>query len=282
MAHTQISRLAFTGLTALLLAAAFGCTSQVVVSGQGGNGGQGNGGGGDGCTEFSGEGCVPGAVQACTAGDGGSEPGIATCALLSGDGCATAWGNCDGTTPVDTTTSTSVGTPLVLSFDGAPVEYVADREHAFDVSGSMSVATDWPTARTPWLALDCDGDGRIADGRELFGSMTVLSNGERAPNGFAALRELDADGDGRITPSDPGFARLQVWSDHDGDRRVSSGELAPVAAWELVSIDLDYAIDRRCDGRGNCEVERASFRYRDGAGVERTGAIIDVHLAGQR
>jgi hypothetical protein len=38
----------------------------------------------------------------------------------------------------------------------------------------------------------------------------------------------------------------------------------------------------RGDARGNCEVERASFRYRDAAGVERTGAVVDVHLATPR
>jgi hypothetical protein len=174
------------------------------------------------------------------------------------------------------------GTPLVLSFDGAPVEYLRDQEHTFDLHGDASEIADWPTARTPWLALDRDGDGRIADGSELFGSMTVLSSGERAPNGFAALRELDADGDGRITPDDPGFARLLVWTDSDGDRRSSPGELVPASAWGLRSIDLDYTVDPRCDARGNCEVERATFRWRDGAGVERTGAVVDVHLAAQR
>jgi hypothetical protein len=173
-------------------------------------------------------------------------------------------------------------TPLVLSFDGAPIEYLADRAHAFDLDGAASQVTDWPTARSPWLALDRDGDGRIADGSELFGSMTVLASGARASNGFDALRELDADGDGRLTPADPAFAKLLVWIDRNGDRRSSPDELVPASAYGLVSIDLDYTVSPRCDVHGNCEVERASFRYRDAAGVERTGAVIDVHLAVQR
>ncbi len=150
------------------------------------------------------------------------------------------------------------------------------------MNGAASQVIDWPTARTPFLAIDRDGDGRIADGSELFGSMTVLSSGERAPNGFAALRELDTDGDGHITPADAGFSRLLVWSDRDGDRRSTPTELAPATRWELLSIDLDVAVDPRCDDRGNCEVERASFRYRDAAGVVRTGAVVDVHLPAQR
>jgi hypothetical protein len=170
-------------------------------------------------------------------------------------------------------------TPLLLVFDGAPVEYLADAAHAFDLGAAACQVTDWPTARTPWLALDRDGDGRIADGSELFGSMTVLAGGDRAPHGFAALRELDADGDGRLTPADPGFSRLLAWSDRDGDRRSTPGELSPVSAWGIVSIDLGYTSEPRCDDRGNCEVERASFLYRDASGALRTGAVVDVHLA---
>jgi hypothetical protein len=169
----------------------------------------------------------------------------------------------------------------VLSFEGAPVAYRTDADHTFDLNGLRSQVTDWPTSKTPWLAMDRNGDGRITDGSELFGSMSVLANGSLAPNGFVALRELDADGDGRITPNDPGFARLLVWSDRDGDRVSTPGELTSASAIELLSIDLDYAVDPRCDSRGNCEVERASFRYREG-GVERIGTVIDVHLPAQR
>jgi hypothetical protein len=111
--------------------------------------------------------------------------------------------------------------------------------------------------------------------------MTVLSSGARARNGFEALRELDADGDGRITAADPGFAKLVVWADRDGDRRSSAGELTSAARWELVSIDLGYTSEPRCDARGNCEVERASFTWRDATGALRTGAIVDIHLPAQ-
>ena len=169
-------------------------------------------------------------------------------------------------------------TPLVLSFDGAQVEFTADAQRSFDLDGTRSQATDWPTARTPWLALDRDGNGRIDDGSELFGSMTVLSSGQRASNGFQALKELDTNGDGQITAADAGFSKLVLWSDRDGDRRSSAGELMKAADAGLVSIDLEYSTGLRCDARNNCEVERASFRFRDANGVERTGLVLDVHL----
>jgi hypothetical protein len=219
------------------------------------------------CTHYGGDGCKPGTWQSCGEDADGLE---AQCLVVEGEHCVTQWD------------PTGCDTPLVLSFDGEPVEYLTDRDHTFDLNGTRSQITDWPTARTPWLALDRDGSGSIDDGSELFGSMTVLSSGQRAKNGFDALRELDSDGDGRITPADPGFAQLLVWADRDGDRRSSAGEVASAASWALLSIDLRYTSEPHCDHRGNCEVESASFQWRDAAGVERTGAVVDVHLAAHR
>lgn len=290
MPSNPVAHLALALVSAFALAGpSLGCTANV-GGGTGGEGGDGSGTGTDTstqtdtqtgtgtetCTAYGGDGCAPGATMPCPASMPGypSTGGHYTCSLVPGQVCVTQWDDHQFWGPCST--------PLVLSFDGAPVEYLTDREHAFDLSGIRSEVTDWPTARTPWLALDRDGNGRIDDGGELFGSMTVLSSGRRAPHGFAALRELDADGDGKITPADTGFSRLLVWSDRDGDRRSSADELVPASAWELLSIDLDYTADCRCDARGNCEVERAAFRFRDATGAVRTGTVVDVHLAAQR
>jgi hypothetical protein len=169
-------------------------------------------------------------------------------------------------------------TPLVLSFDGAAVEY-GSGGHRFDLG--RCEATDWPTASTPWLALDRDHSGQIDGGHELFGSATRLRGGGLADNGFTALAELDLDRDGKITPADPAFADLVLWADGDADRRSTGLELQSVGALGLVEIELRYASDRRCDARANCEIERASFTWRDALGREQVGEVIDVHLACQ-
>ena len=169
-------------------------------------------------------------------------------------------------------------TPLVLNFDGAAVEY-GSAGRFFDLG--TCAASVWPTARTPWLALDRDRSGQIDAGSELFGSATRLRSGGLADNGFTALAELDADGDGKITAADPEFAALMLWADGDADRRSSGLELQPLAAMGLLEIELEYRRDRRCDARANCEVERASFTWRDGLGREQTGEVVDVHLACQ-
>lgn len=172
-------------------------------------------------------------------------------------------------------------TPLVFSYDGRePSMAAADASMAFDLVGDTEgIITDWPRAETPWLAFDRDGDGRIADGRELFGSATVLASGARAKHGFEALAELDADHNGVVDAADPGFASLTRWSDVDGDRASDVRELSSMdgGARRIVSIDLGYRVEARCDARGNCGVERAAFRWEDERGMH-DGEVVDVHL----
>ncbi len=85
-------------------------------------------------------------------------------------------------------------TPLVLVFGGERVSFADDDgQSAFDLAPAglaPQQPTDWPTAQTPWLALDRDGDGRITSGAELFGSATMTATGPAA-HGFAALADLD-------------------------------------------------------------------------------------------
>lgn len=213
------------------------------------------------------EACEIGESRECV--DAGGLSGFQTCDDVEGEG---TWSDC---------VSSAASTPLVLAFEGQRVEYVTAMAGAFDLSGlGASVATDWPTAATPWLALDRDGDGAIGGGEELFGSATKLASGARADNGFSALVELDSDGDGWITPADEAWSRLVLWSDADSDRVSSAGELTSLASRGVTGIAVRYERAPRCDDRGNCEIERAAFTFTDGL-RQRTGAIIDVHLRWQ-
>ena len=187
-------------------------------------------------------------------------------------------GDVEATTGADDAGGSDSITPLVLAFRGEAVQFNTAVAAAFDLTGTMSVRTDWPTSTPPWLALDRNGNGRIDNGGELFGSATLLRSGEAASDGFAALAELDSNADGRIDADDDEWTRLLVWSDVDSDRVSAANELSSVATRDLVAIDLDHVVDRRCDARGNCEVERGGFRYNDGRGRELAGAVVDVHL----
>jgi hypothetical protein len=168
-------------------------------------------------------------------------------------------------------------TPLVLSFDSGPVVFNRSNERFALVPG-LDAPTDWPSAATPWLALDRDGSGAIEDGRELFGSATTLGSGATALNGFEALAELDANRDGVVDAADPSFRRLLVWRDANADRVSQPSELVPAGCAGLVALELSYHDAARCDARGNCERERAVLRWRDAQGQPRVGAVVDVHL----
>jgi hypothetical protein len=198
-----------------------------------------------------------------------------------GDDCV---GTCvlDGDVPVcadDGGGGEEEDTPLVLSFDGAPVRIEAVPAATFDIAGQGEcISTDWPAAVTPWLAIDLDRSGSIEAGHELFGSGTRLASGTRAANGFEALSALDTNHDGQLSSADERFGDLVLWADHDADKLATLAELEPMAVRGILSIELGYAIDRRCDDRGNCEVERASFTFVDRGGAVRTGDVVDIHL----
>jgi len=172
-------------------------------------------------------------------------------------------------------------TPLVVAFESQPVDFAPVGHEAFAFVPGEPAATDWPTAATPWVALDLDGDGAITSGAELFGSSTVLANGARATNGFAALAALDANGDGILDARDPMFSRLVLWSDRNGDHRSTPDEVAPLAA-TVTSISLAFSVDPRCNQRDDCEGERAALHWRDALGADHVGAVVDVYLPRRR
>jgi hypothetical protein len=229
--------------------------------------------------------CTDGGVSsACglVADAGGCYPGDITywcmvtvipCALVDG-----TW-TYPPSAPSGTSGTSQCDTPLVLAFAGERVEFIQAPGY-FDLAGTHArVTTDWVSAQTPWLALDRNGNGRIDDGAELFGSMTSLADGSRARDGFAALAALDDDGDGRITAHDSVFGELLVWRDINQDRVSSPDELTSAMTAGLVSIDLGYRVVPHCVD-GDCEMERAHFEFRDAKGGLQEGDVIDVHLAG--
>ena len=172
-------------------------------------------------------------------------------------------------------------TPLVVAFEGQPVDFTPAGRDRFAFVPGEPAQSDWPTAVTPWIALDLDGDGAITSGAELFGSSTVLANGARAPNGFAALAALDANGDGVLDARDPMFSRLVLWSDRNGDHRSTADELSPLGN-TVTAISLAYSSDPHCNQRDDCEGERATLHWRDAFGADHVGAVIDVYIPRRR
>jgi hypothetical protein len=121
--------------------------------------------------------------------------------------------------------------PLIVNFGGtaAQLTAAANRRFDFDLDG------DGRKERLPgfasgsgYLAFDLNGNGRIDDGRELFGP--------QSGQGFAELARLDADGNGWIDAGDSVFERLSVWT----PAGEGSGELRRLSELGIGALGLAH------------------------------------------
>lgn len=102
--------------------------------------------------------------------------------------------------------------PLVINFNGNAAQ-LAQTTFRFDLDADGTAdAMRFVAPGSGFIALDRNGDGRINDGRELFGALSG--------NGFADLALHDDDGNGWIDQNDAVFDRLLVWT-RDGDGKDS-------------------------------------------------------------
>jgi hypothetical protein len=138
-----------------------------------------------------------------------------------------------------TTTATHRGDtkkvdPLALDLDGAGVQLSATKTD-FDLDGDGDGATErisTLSGNDAWLARDLDGNGRIDDGRELFGPGTG--------DGFAELAALDSDADGFLDEDDAAFDSLLLWR---GDGALSTLRQAGVGALALARVTSPFQLD---------------------------------------
>lgn len=92
--------------------------------------------------------------------------------------------------------------PLVVNLSGGSAAFGDDvARFDLDLDGTADTVRLTASGRA-YLARDLDGNGRVSDGRELFGPSTG--------DGFAELRALDADRNGWIDENDPAFGDLSV------------------------------------------------------------------------
>lgn len=94
--------------------------------------------------------------------------------------------------------------PLVINFDGKAAE-LTQQKFDFDIDGDGELdKISFLMPGSGFLALDKNGNGKIDDGTELFGT--------ESGNGFADLAQYDEDGNGWIDENDSIFANLIIWS----------------------------------------------------------------------
>ncbi len=109
-------------------------------------------------------------------------------------------------------------------------------EVAFDFSGQgPAMKAGWLTADAAWLVWDPKDKRIVSSGFQLFGSVTWVASWD---NGYNALGALDDDGDGAISGAE--LDGLALWHDRDGDGVCDAGEVKPVAAHGIVSLQYGH------------------------------------------
>ncbi|MBK7424419.1 MAG: VCBS repeat-containing protein [Propionivibrio sp.] len=123
--------------------------------------------------------------------------------------------------------------PLVLNFSGTAAQLTSQR-FRFDLnSDGKSEDINFVTGGSGFLALDRNGDGRINNGSELFGTTSG--------NGFAELAVLDADHNGWIDENDAAYEQLRVWTrDVSGKEQLSTLKQANVGALSLARAETPF------------------------------------------
>lgn len=159
--------------------------------------------------------------------------------------------------------------PLVLDF-GGPAASLQDTRFAFDLDadGELDQMPLLGSGRG-FLAIDRNDNGRIDDGRELFGPISG--------NGFAELSALDTDGNGWIDEADPAYAQLRLWQPSaDGGDALQTLTEAGVGAVYLGRVFTPF--DLRNPANETLGVVRTSGIYVGQDGRIGTVSQIDVSV----
>jgi Ca2+-binding RTX toxin-like protein len=147
--------------------------------------------------------------------------------------------------------------PLVLDLDGDGVETIglSTNVHFDHDANQFAEGTGWVGQDDGLLVWDRNGNGKIDNGRELFGNGTQLGEDLFASNGFTALAALDSNQDGKIDSADAFFANLRVWKDSDGNGVSSSDELLSLASAGVESLSFAYLDPGAPDANGDVSSE---------------------------
>ncbi|MCW5220277.1 calcium-binding protein [Verminephrobacter aporrectodeae subsp. tuberculatae] len=142
----------------------------------------------------------------------------------------------------------------------------------------VKTGTGWVKPDDGWLVLDRNGNGTIDSGRELFGVDTLKKNGQRATDGFDALKDLDANNDGKINSADSVFANLRIWRDLNQDGISQAKELSTLSANKITAIGVNSSAGRIDLGNGNVQTAAGTFTRSNGTTGETNSATANLDL----
>lgn len=158
--------------------------------------------------------------------------------------------------------------PLVINLD-TDIGSVTDQKFLFDLdSDGDEEEISFAGKGSGFLALDKNGDGRIGDGSELFGT--------KSGDGFKDLAAFDEDGNGWIDENDSIYSKLKVWTkDEDGNDYLINLKDADVGAIYLDNVDTQFSLK---DGinRLNGEIKKTGIYLHESTGAAGTLNHIDL------
>lgn len=159
--------------------------------------------------------------------------------------------------------------PLVINM-GSDVAEVSDQKFLFDLDadGKKEEISEL-SAGSGYLALDKNGDGKINDGSELFGT--------KSGDGFGDLAAYDSDGNGWIDENDDVFSKLKVWTkDENGNDLLLDLKKADVGAIYLGKASTQFSLNSMKDNHTNGAIRSTGIYLKENGGV---GTVQHVDLA---
>jgi hypothetical protein len=159
--------------------------------------------------------------------------------------------------------------PLMLFFGKERPVFNGSSEFKLSSAGK----TFWVEKDAPgfFLVLDRNGNGKIDDATELFGSQ------DSETNGFEELKKLDSNKDGVIDHKDKMWSKLMLWHDKNGDGISQPGELEPLSK-RVTKISLKYKAVNKAYGSTAQARQVAEFWFKDGKKIVK-GEIEDIWFA---
>lgn len=158
--------------------------------------------------------------------------------------------------------------PLMINLD-TDIGSVSDQKFFFDLNADgKEEEISFAGKGSGFLALDRNGDGKINDGSELFGT--------KSGDGFKDLAAYDEDGNGWIDENDAVFSQLKIWmKDEEGNDRLIRLRDADVGAIYLGNADTQFSL-KDDDHKLNGEIKKTGIYLRESSGEVGTVNHVDL------
>ena len=149
--------------------------------------------------------------------------------------------------------------PLVINLN-TNIAQVSDQKFFFDLDcdGEEEEISSLQ-AGSGFLALDLNGDGKIGDGSELFGT--------KSGDGFKDLSKYDLDGNGWIDEADPVWEKLLIWTkgEKGEDKMYHLSDLG-VGAIGLARVGTQFSLNAEKTNETNAMIRKTGiFLYENGS-----------------